>query len=181
MILECGRAAVAYIIDLRPSASAQRMHHAPCMHAVAHKPQHTHTYTYTCTYTLTPTPSDEVWPTASSTPTDSFVLTRYTLENLLHPQANKTIMPPKDIPIDPALLESTTDPALTSSDQDDSIRFTPSEEAVGPPYHSSLASQLSSTKKHHSIQGFTPAISLPKTLRKHPILFIALHRRNIQI
>lgn len=42
-------------------------------------------------------------------------------------------MSPNDIPIDPALLESTTDPALTSPDQDDSIRFTPSEEAVSPP------------------------------------------------
>lgn len=41
MILECGRAAVAYIIDLRPSASAQRMHHA-----VAHKPQHTHLHAH---------------------------------------------------------------------------------------------------------------------------------------
>lgn len=38
MILESGRAAVAYIIDLRPSASAQCMHHATCMHAVAHTP-----------------------------------------------------------------------------------------------------------------------------------------------
>lgn len=42
-------------------------------------------------------------------------------------------MSPNDIPIDPALLESTTDPALTSPDQDDSVRFTPSEEAVSPP------------------------------------------------
>lgn len=102
-----------------------------------------------CACTLTSTPSYEFWPTTLSNSTDSLVLTRYPLKPL--GQAGETIMLLKDIPIDPALIESTTDPALlesttdpallesttdlalTSLDQDDSIRFTPSEEAVGPP------------------------------------------------
>lgn len=53
-------------------------------------------------------------------------------------------MPSNDIPIDPALFASTTDPALISPDQDDSMRFTPSEEAVS---HLSLSLSRSNSHK----------------------------------
>lgn len=52
-------------------------------------------------------------------------------------------MSSNDIPIDPALFASTIDPALVSPDQDDSMRFTPSEEAV-----SRLSLPLSRSNSH---------------------------------
>lgn len=113
MILErlVGRLSLTSYLDLRPSASVQRMYHAPCMHAVAHTPQHTHLHThlhahvqtYTpvyniCTYTLTSTPSNEVWPTILSTSTDSFVLTRYPLKLFCIPKQTTVLCPPRIYP-----------------------------------------------------------------------------------